>query len=145
MLNISGIEKGYVIDHIKSGMAMRIYELLGLDDYDGVVAIIKNAKSRKYGKKDMVKIEGLADLNLDFLGFLDDSITINVVENGKIIEKKSVSLPEKITGYAKCKNPRCITTIEPGLKQVFLLSDREKRVYRCRYCEEELSLQGGKL
>lgn len=145
MLNISGIENGYVIDHIKLGMGMRIYEILELEAYDGVVAIIKNAKSGKFGKKDLVKIEGLTDLNLDFLGFIDDSITINVVKDGKIIEKKTLSLPKKISGFAKCKNPRCITTLEPGLKQEFLLANREKRVYRCRYCEEELSLPGGKL
>ena len=137
MLNISGIENGYVIDHIGAGKSLIIYDLLRLDEYDGQVAIIKNAKSAKQGLKDIIKIEGLVDLDLELLGFLDDHITINVIRNGNIIEIKKLTLPKKIIGLAKCKNPRCITSIEQGLKHEFILTDPENRVYRCRYCEEK--------
>lgn len=137
MLNISGIENGYVIDHIGAGKSLIIYDLLNLGDYDGQVAIIKNAKSAKQGFKDIIKIEGIVDLDLNLLGFLDDHITINVIRNGNIIEKRKLTLPKKITGLAKCKNPRCITSIEQGLKHEFILTDPENRVYRCRYCEEK--------
>ncbi len=137
MLNISGIENGYVIDHIGAGKSLIIYDLLNLGDYDGQVAIIKNAKSAKQGLKDIIKIEGIVDLDLNLLGFLDDHITINVIRNGNIIEKRKLTLPKKITGLAKCKNPRCITSIEQGLKHEFILTDPENRVYRCRYCEEK--------
>lgn len=137
MLNISGIENGYVIDHIGAGKSLIIYDLLRLDEYDGQVAIIKNAKSAKQGLKDIIKIEGLVDLDLELLGFLDDHITINVIRNGNIIEKKKLTLPKRIIGLAKCKNPRCITSIEQGLKHEFILTDPENRVYRCRYCEEK--------
>ena len=137
MLNISGIENGFVIDHIGAGKSLIIYDLLRLDEYDGQVAIIKNAKSAKQGLKDIIKIEGLVDLDLELLGFLDDHITINVIRNGNIIEKKKLTLPKKIIGLAKCKNPRCITSIEQGLKHEFILTDPENRVYRCRYCEEK--------
>ena len=138
MLNISGIDAGYVIDHIKAGTCMRIYKALNLDRFDGEVAIIKNARSKKYGKKDIIKIEGLVELDLDLLGFLDDQITVNVIEHDRIVEKKALSLPDQVTDVAVCKNPRCITSQEQGLHQVFLLTDREKRVYRCKYCEEKL-------
>lgn len=137
MLNISGIENGYVIDHIGAGKSLIIYDLLNLGDYDGQVAIIKNAKSAKQGFKDIIKIEGIVDLDLNLLGFLDDHITINVIRSGNIIEKRKLTLPKKITGLAKCKNPRCITSIEQGLKHEFILTDPENRVYRCRYCEEK--------
>ena len=138
MLNISGIEEGYVIDHIKAGYCMKIYEALNLDRCQGQVALIKNARSAKYGKKDIIKIEGLVDLDLDLLGFLDDNITVDVIKNNTIIEKKQLSLPPRIAGVAKCKSPRCSTSIEQGLKHVFVLSDREKHIYRCLYCEEKL-------
>lgn len=138
MLNISGIEEGYVIDHIKAGYCMKIYEALDLDRCQGQVALIKNARSEKYGKKDIIKIEGLVDLDLDLLGFLDDNITVDVIRNNKIIEKKALSLPDRITGVAKCKNPRCITSVEQGLQHVFVLSDRKRHLYRCLYCEEKL-------
>ncbi len=137
MLNISGIENGYVIDHIQAGKSLVIYDLLNLAEYDGQVAIIKNAKSKKQGLKDIIKIEGLVDIDLNLLGFLDDNITINVIENGAIIEKRKLTLPPKIIGLAKCKNPRCITSVEQGLKHEFILTDPENRVYRCRYCEEK--------
>ena len=138
MLNISGIEEGYVIDHIKAGSCMKIYDALNLEQYAGQVAIIKNARSGKYGKKDIIKIEGLVDLDLDLLGFIDDNITIDVIRSSKIIEKKQLSLPHRITGVAVCKNPRCITSIEQGLKHTFVLSDPDKHIYRCIYCEEKL-------
>ncbi len=142
MLNISGIEAGYVIDHIKAGSCMRIYKALNLDKFGGEVAIIKNARSRKHGKKDIIKIEGLVELDLNLLGFLDDQITVNVIQGERIIEKKALSLPDEVTDVAVCKNPRCITSAEPGLHQVFVLTDREKRVYRCKYCEEKLQNDG---
>ena len=137
MLNISGIENVYVIDHIQAGKSLVIYNLLNLAEYDGQVAIIKNARSKKQGLKDIIKIEGLVDIDLNLLGFLDDNITINVIKNGAIIEKRKLTLPEKIIGLAKCRNPRCITSVEQGLKHEFILTDPENKVYRCRYCEEK--------
>ena len=136
-MNVDSIKRGLVIDHIKAGKSMDIYKFLELDKLDCSVAIIKNARSKKQGLKDMIKIEGRMDIDLDFLGFLDDNITINVIRNGNIIEKKYLTLPKKIVGLAKCKNPRCITSVEQGLKHEFILTDPENRVYRCRYCEEK--------
>lgn len=138
MLNISGLKEGIVLDHIKAGMSMRIYKYLGLDKIDSQVAIIKNAKSSKMGKKDIIKIEGsLDEIDLDVLGFLDDSITVNIIRDDKIVEKKSLKLPIKIRNVVSCKNPRCITTIEQELPQIFLLSDPADKTYRCLYCEEK--------
>jgi aspartate carbamoyltransferase regulatory subunit len=138
MINISGLKDGYVIDHIKAGRCMDIYRALDLDKCTGEVAIIKNAKSGKQGKKDIIKIEGLLDINLDLLGFIDDNITVNVIKDEKIIEKKPLTLPTRISNVAKCKNPRCITCVEQELEQIFFLADIEKKVYRCLYCEEAL-------
>ena len=138
MLNISGLKEGIVLDHIEAGKGMDIYFKLGLDKLDCQTAIIKNARSKKMGKKDIIKIEGLVPLDLELLGFLDDNITVDIIKNNKIIEKKSLSLPDKITGVAVCRNPRCITSIEQGLKQTFILSDRKRHIYRCMYCEERL-------
>lgn len=138
MINISGLSDGYVIDHIKAGKCMEIYKALELDKCEGEVAIIKNAKSGKQGKKDIIKIAGLIDLNLDLLGFIDDNITVNIIKDSKIIEKKELTLPTRISNVAKCKNPRCITCIEQELEQVFVLSNIEKKIYRCLYCEETL-------
>ena len=126
MINISGIEAGYVIDHIASGKWRLVYDMLQLDKVEGQVAIITHANSSKYGKKDIIKVEGLIPLNLD------------VVKDGKLVEKKHLSLPQEVVGVATCHNPRCITSEERGLKQIFVLRDREKRVYRCKYCEEKL-------
>ncbi len=137
MINISGIENGYVIDHIGAGKSLVIFDMLQLAEYEGQVAIIRNAKSKKRGTKDMIKIEGLVDLDMEMLGFMDDSITVNIIENGKIKEKKSMVLPKRIKGIAKCMNPRCITSIEQGLVHEFILADPEKKIYRCRYCEEK--------
>ena len=137
MLNISGLKDGIVLDHIQVGMSMTIYEYLKLDRLETEVAIIKNVTSKKMGKKDIIKIEGsLDDVDLDVLGYLDEHITINIVKDNHIVEKKTLTLPKKITNVIHCKNPRCITSIEHQLPHIFLLADEEKRVYRCAYCEE---------
>ena len=139
-LNIGKISEGFVLDHIKAGKSMDIYKYLKLDQLDCCVAIIKNAKSNKMGKKDIIKIECPIDfMDLDILGFIDHNITVNIIKNGEIVEKKRLSLPKQVTNIIKCKNPRCITSIEQGLKQVFVLADEEKQVYRCKYCEEKYS------
>ncbi len=137
MLNIGVLNQGIVIDHIKAGGAMKIYSYLDLENKDCSVAIIKNAKSNKMGKKDIIKIEGtLEDLDLDILGALDHQITIDVIENGQIIDKKNPKLPTRVNNVLKCKNPRCITSIEQGLVHSFKLTDRENGIYRCIYCEQ---------
>ena len=137
-LNVSGISEGFVLDHIQAGKSMDIYHYLRLDKLDCCVAIIKNAKSNKMGKKDIMKIECPIDvIDLDILGFIDHNITINIIQDEKIVEKKRLKLPKEITNVIKCKNPRCITSIEQGLDQIFVLADKEKEVYRCKYCEEK--------
>ena len=138
MLNISGISEGFVLDHLQAGMSLKIYHDLGLDKLDCQVAIIKNAKSQKMGRKDIIKIESPLDvINLDILGYIDHNITVNIIHNGEISEKKILTLPKTIKNVLKCKNPRCITSIEQGLEQIFLLTDEEKQIYRCRYCDEK--------
>lgn len=137
-MNIDSIKNGYVIDHIKAGNAMLIYEVLGLKDLDCQVAIISNAKSQKTGKKDIIKIDEKIDIDFNKLGFLDSNVTVNIVKDNQIIEKKKLSLPEEIINVAKCKNPRCITSEERDLEQIFILTDRIKKVYRCKYCESSL-------
>ena len=139
MLNIGGLNEGVVIDHIKAGGAMEIYNYLGLEKLDCSVAIIKNARSNKMGKKDIIKIEGPITVNLDSLGVLDSSITINVIRDNEIVEKRTLALPEMVTNVIKCKNPRCITSIEQELPHRFKLTDKENRVYRCLYCEQKFS------
>lgn len=143
MLNVGGLHEGIVIDHIKAGGAMEIYNYLNLEKIDTSVAIIKNAKSSKMGKKDIIKIEGRITIDLDLLGVLDSNITINYIENDKIIRKGHPNLPEKVTNIIKCKNPRCITSsaTERGLLHTFKLTDPEKRVYRCIYCEQKFKDQ----
>jgi aspartate carbamoyltransferase regulatory subunit len=136
MLNIGGLNQGIVIDHIEAGGAMKIYSYLNLEKLDCSVAIIKNAKSNKMGKKDIIKIEGHLDIDLDILGVLDRNITVNIIENGQIITKRNLNLPEKVTNIIKCKNPRCITSIERELPHSFKLTDKQKGVYRCIYCEQ---------
>ena len=135
MLNIDSIENGIVIDHITAGLGMRIYELLELDKLDTCVAIIKNAKSEKYGKKDIIKIEGVMNIDLDVLGFIDDNATVCTIVNGKLQSKKKPPLPQRLVNIVSCKNPRCITSVERGIPQVFRLTDRANGVYRCAYCE----------
>ena len=139
-LNVSGISEGFVLDHIQAGKSMYIYHYLRLDKLDCCVAIIKNAKSNKMGKKDIMKIECPIDvIDLDILGFIDHNITINIIQDEKIVEKKRLKLPKEITNVIKCKNPRCITSIEQELDHVFVLTDPENEVYRCKYCEEKYS------
>jgi len=140
MLNISGLKEGIVLDHIEAGKSLDIYYNLGLDKLDCQVAIIKNARSNKMGKKDIIKIEGGLDhIDLDILGYIDHNITVNIIRDNLIVEKKALSLPKKITNVIQCKNPRCITSIEQGLPHVFYLADEEKEIYRCMYCEEKYS------
>ena len=138
MLNVGKIEEGFVLDHIKAGKSLSIYKHLGLDKLDCTVAIIKNAKSEKMGKKDILKVEcDINTLNLDILGFIDHNITVNVIKDGEIVEKKDLFLPKEIRNVFRCKNPRCITSIEQELPHVFFLADEAKEVYRCLYCEEK--------
>ncbi|MCH3986996.1 MAG: aspartate carbamoyltransferase regulatory subunit [Lachnospiraceae bacterium] len=136
MLNVDKLNNGIVLDHIKAGNAMKLYNFLHLDKLDCEVAIIKNARSRKMGRKDILKIEGGLDLvNLDVIGFVDPDITVNIITDGKI-EKKKLTLPKELHNVIACRNPRCITSIEQGLEQVFVLTDEKKKVYRCKYCDE---------
>lgn len=140
MLNISGIKEGVVLDHIQAGKSMEIYRFLGLGKMDCTVAIIKNAKSSKMGRKDIIKIEGpLEALDLNILGYIDHNITVNIIRDDKIVEKKMLSIPDKLVNVIHCKNPRCITSTEQELPHIFYLSDKEKEVYRCRYCDEKHS------
>ncbi len=136
-MNIDSINNGYVIDHIKAGTSLEIYNILKLDELDCSVAIIKNAVSKKSGRKDIIKIDSLIDLDLAVLGYIDPGITVNVVKDGKIIRKCKLELPMEVAGVIRCKNPRCITSIEQELPQVFRLTDREHRIYRCVYCESQ--------
>ena len=134
MLNVGKIEEGFVLDHIKAGKSLSLYEHLQLDKLDCTVAIIKNARSNKMGKKDILKVEcDLNQLNLDVLAFIDHNITVNVIKNGEIVSKEELSLPKQIKNVIKCRNPRCITSIEQGLPHIFILADEEKEVYRCKY------------
>ena len=139
MLNINSISNGIVIDHIKPGLGYEIFKLLELDKADYTVALIMNADSKKYGKKDMIKIENVIDVDLAILGLIDKDLTVNIIENEKIKEKLSMILPEKVEGFIKCKNPRCITSIEQELDHILVLTDEENQVYRCKYCEEKYS------
>lgn len=138
MLNISGIHEGFVLDHIKAGESFQIYHDLKLDKLDCTVAIIKNARSNKMEKKDIIKVECSIDaLDLDILGFIDHNITVNIIKGDKIVEKKTLHLPKQVKNVIRCKNPRCITSIEQELDQIFLLTDEKLKIYRCKYCEEK--------
>ncbi len=138
MLNVGRLNEGFVLDHIEAGKSMSIYHDLKLDKLDCCVAIIKNARSNVMGVKDIIKVEcDIEALDLDILGFIDCDITVNIIKDGEIVEKKELSLPETIENVIKCKNPRCITSIEQELKHVFVLTDKEKKIYRCKYCEEK--------
>lgn len=134
-MNIDSIKNGIVIDHIPAGKGMEIYRLLELEKLDCQVAIIKNASSGKLGRKDIIKIATAIDVDLDLLGYVAPGVTIDLIRDGQLAEKKSPQLPERIVGVIRCKNPRCITSTEQELPQVFRLADREKGVYRCLYCE----------
>ena len=132
---IGQIKDGIVLDHITAGKAMEIYNVLKLGELDCTVAMIKNADSPKLGKKDIIKISTLLDLDLDVLGYLDPGITVNVIRDSQVADRRKVALPERVVGVIKCKNPRCITSVEQEIVHEFKLTDREKTVYRCIYCE----------
>ena len=136
-MRIGHIENGIVLDHITAGNGMNIYNVLKLGELDCTVALIKNAYSPKLGKKDIIKISTLLDLDLDVLGYLDPGITVNVIRNSEVAERFHVALPERVVGVIKCKNPRCITSVEQEIVHEFKLTDRNKKVYRCIYCEHE--------
>ena len=136
MLNINSISKGIVIDHIHPGHGYDIFNILGLDKADFTVALIMNATSKKHGKKDMIKIENEIDVDLKMLGFIDPNITVNIIENERIKEKINLTLPDVVDNVIKCNNPRCITTVERNPKHSFVLIDREKGKYRCKYCDQ---------
>ncbi len=134
-MTIDAIKNGIVIDHITAGKAMEIYNLLGLDKLECSVAIIKNVPSIRIGKKDIVKIDCDFDFDINVLGYIDAGVTVNIIKNGEIIEKRQMQLPEKLTNVIFCKNPRCITSCEQELPHIFKLTERDKKVYRCFYCE----------
>ena len=138
MFKIDSIEKGIVLDHIKAGKSMQIYYDLGLDDIDCSVAIIKNVKSNKMGIKDIIKINEEIDINLDVLGYIDPDITVNIIENNKSVQKNKLTLPKEIKNIAKCKNPRCITSIEQELDNIFKISSLDNKTYRCIYCDHKI-------
>ena len=134
-MNIDSIINGVVIDHITAGSGMRLYELLGLDKLDCSVAIIKNVGSKVLGKKDIIKIDADIPVNFDVIGYVDPGVTINIIREGVLAEKRSIEMPELLTNVIRCKNPRCITSVEQELDHVFKLTDRKEKVYRCLYCE----------
>lgn len=138
MLSVGQMYEGVVLDHIEAGKSMQIYKYLRLDKMDCCVAIIKNAHSNKMGKKDIIKVEcPIEELDLNVLGYIDHNITVNIIKDARIVDKKQLSLPKQLVNIIHCKNPRCITSAEPELDHVFLLADPEKEIYRCRYCEEK--------
>ena len=137
-MKIDSIQNGIVIDHISAGRAMDLYELLGLKNVDCSVAMLMNVTSSKMGKKDIIKVEcPIESLDLDILGFIDHNITVNVIKGDKIVDKMELKLPHQVKNVIKCKNPRCITSIEQELDQIFVLSDEKNEIYRCKYCEEK--------
>ena len=136
-MNVDSINNGIVIDHIEAGKSMEIYKYLGLENLDCSVAIIKNVKSKKTGKKDIIKIDNDMDINMDILGYIDTNITVNIIKDGKIIKKAHMELPGKLVNIVKCKNPRCVTSVEQDIDQIFELKDRENKIYRCKYCETQ--------
>lgn len=136
-MNIDGVTTGIVLDHIKAGKSMQIYNYLGLDKLDCSVAVVQNVRSSKFGKKDIIKIDDEIELDFEMLGYIDSNITINRVKDGVLTRKDRLELPETLTNIIKCKNPRCITSIEQEITHVFKLADREKKIYRCAYCDVE--------
>lgn len=134
-MHIDSIQNGIVLDHIQAGKSMDIYKYLHLDELDCSVAIIKNVRSGHMGKKDIIKIDSPMEVDFDVLGYIDSNITVNVIRDGRLVEKKHVELPKKLVNIIRCKNPRCITVSEPQLDAIFLLSDTEKHTYRCAYCD----------
>lgn len=134
-MNIDSITNGIVIDHITAGRGMRLYELLGLEQLECSVAIIKNVVSRKLGKKDIIKIDSEIPVNVDVIGYVDPGVTVNIIKDGKLAEKRTIKTPETLVNVIKCKNPRCITSVEQELDHIFKLTDKEQKIYRCIYCE----------
>lgn len=140
-MNIDSITNGIVIDHIPAGRSMRIYQLLGLDKLDCPVAIIKNAVSAQMGRKDIIKVDNDIDVNLDIIGFVAPNATVNIIRDGQLIEKKHMALPERLVNVLRCKNPRCITSVEQELEHIFIRSDESKTEYRCLYCETKANIK----
>ena len=135
-MNIDSIQTGIVIDHITAGRSMRLYELLGLGSLEGVsVAIIQNAVSHKMGRKDIIKIDADIPINFDVIGYVDPTATVNIIRDGKLVDKREIGMPETLVNVIRCKNPRCITSTEQELNHVFRLTDRQNKIYRCMYCE----------
>ncbi|MDO4972623.1 MAG: aspartate carbamoyltransferase regulatory subunit [Eubacteriales bacterium] len=134
-MNIDSIQNGIVIDHIRAGNGMKLYELLGLEKLDCSVAIIKNVHSEKMGKKDIIKIDAAIPVNLDVIGYVDPGVSVNIIRNGELSEKRRIDMPQRLTNVLFCKNPRCICAVEQELDHIFLLTDRKNKVYRCLYCE----------
>ena len=136
-MNIDSITNGFVIDHITAGRGMKLYDLLGLDNLDCSVAIIKNVASKKMGKKDIIKIDADIDIDIDVIGYVDPGTTVNIIRNCELVEKRAIELPKMLTNVIKCKNPRCITSTEQEINHVFKLTDKDNGVYRCIYCETQ--------
>lgn len=136
-MRVDEIKNGIVIDHIVSGKAMKIYNMLSLDSLDCTVAVLRNVPSKKMGRKDIIKIDGQIDINFDVLGFVSPNITVDVIKDGEVSEKKHIELPELLTDILKCKNPRCITSTEQDIHHIFKLTDKQKSVYRCIYCDSK--------
>ena len=136
-MNIDSITNGFVIDHITAGRGMKLYDLLGLDNLDCSVAIIKNVASKKMGKKDIIKIDADISIDIDVIGYVDPGTTVNIIRNCELVEKRTIELPEMLTNVIKCKNPRCITSTEQEINHVFKLTDKDNGVYRCIYCETQ--------
>ncbi len=134
-MKIDAIKNGIVLDHIEAGKGLEVYNFLKLDELDCAVAVIRNAYSKKMGKKDIIKIDADINIDLNVLGYITPNVTVNIIKDGENVEKRSIELPETVTDVIKCKNPRCITSVEQGIKHVFKLVDKENRVYRCIYCE----------
>ena len=139
-MNVDSIQNGIVIDHISAGSGMKLYELLKLDSLDATVAIIKNVSSRKMGKKDIIKIDADIPVDIDVIGFVDPKATVNIIRGGKLVEKRTIGLPKCLHGVIKCKNPRCITSCEQELEQIFKLTDEKEKIYRCMYCETKATI-----
>ena len=143
MVVIDSIKTGIVIDHITAGLGMKILEYLDIDTTKDTVALIMHAVSSKYGRKDVVKIENVSDIDLAALGIIDPKVTVNYIEDHIIREKVNITVPERVVNIIKCNNPRCVTSVEQGAPQIFYLIDRENREYRCEYCDEIISMKGG--
>lgn len=137
-MKIDSIKNGIVIDHIQAGLGMQLYNLLGLGNLDCSVALIKNAASSKLGKKDIIKIDGDVLISFDVIGFIDPDATVNIIKDGKLVQKLCITAPERIVNVVKCKNPRCITSTEQQLDQIFRLTDADTKTYRCIYCDSKL-------